>query len=73
MRIDNAYVNAVREWKTSVTSKEVKQFVGFANYHRNFINDYAKIVQPLHSVTGKKYFLWGPEQQLSFEALIYSF
>ena len=42
-------------------------FLGFANYHREFIPWHAKLVAPLHAVTGlNATFAWGPEQQVAF-------
>jgi hypothetical protein len=50
-------------------TKEVEQFGGFANYHRGFVVDYARIAAPLYQVTGKKPFVWETEQVEAFEGL----
>jgi hypothetical protein len=42
---------------------------GFANHHRGFVVDYARIVTPLYQVTDKKPFVWETEQVEAFEGL----
>lgn len=37
MAIGEEYVEAIKEWKTPTNTKEVEQFLGLLNYHRNFI------------------------------------
>ena len=44
--------------------------MGFANYFREFIPWHAKLVAPLHAVTGlNATFAWGPEQQKAFNEI----
>jgi hypothetical protein len=50
----------------------VEQFLGFVNYHRNFIKGYSSIAKPLTIITGKKRFIWGPEQQEAYDTLKYA-
>ena len=69
MQLGKDYVIAVEKWSTPKTSKQVEQFLGFANYHRAFIKDYAKIANPLYNVTGKKLFQWTEDQQTAFDNL----
>ena len=46
---------------------EMQSFLGFANYYREFIPWHAKLVAPLHAVTGlNATFAWGPDQQKAF-------
>lgn len=63
------YVEAVKNWKTPTTTKEIEKFLGFANYHRTFIKDYAKMATPLNRLTGMKPYVWGQEQQDAFDSL----
>jgi len=60
---------AVREWPVPLCSKDVERFLGFANYHRSFVKDFAKLASPLYELTGKNAFKWGDEQQVAFESL----
>jgi hypothetical protein len=41
----------------------------FANYHRSFIKDFAKISGPLYEITGKTKFQWKEPQQQAFDRL----
>ncbi|KAM4064086.1 reverse transcriptase (RNA-dependent DNA polymerase) [Hirsutella rhossiliensis] len=45
--------HAIREWEAPTTVKGVRSFLGFANYYRIFIPDYAKITQPLDALLKK--------------------
>ena len=69
MAIGEEYVEAIKEWKTPTNTKEVEQFLGFVNYHRNFIKGYSALAKPLSILTGKKPFKWGMEQQEAYETL----
>lgn len=68
--MDPAKVKAVTEWPTPRNLKEVRSFVGFANFYRRFIRDFAKMARPLHDLTKKdEQWHWGPEQQQAFDRL----
>ena len=46
------------------TVKDVRSFLGFANYYRHFISKYAEIAAPLTYLTKKDVEMqWGPPQQ----------
>jgi hypothetical protein len=47
----------------------VERFLGFANYHRSFIKDFAKISGPLYEITGKAKLQWKQPQQQAFDRL----
>ena len=50
--------------------KDVRQFVGLASYYRHFIANFAKIAQPLHSLTSKgAVFKWTNQCQKAFDDL----
>ncbi|USP73296.1 Reverse Transcriptase [Curvularia clavata] len=67
-------VQAVRDWKTPKTVKDVQSFLGLANYYRKFIKDYSKITAPLTEITKKEVgFRWKQEQQKAFDKLKQTF
>ena len=50
--------------------KDVRAFLGFANFYRRFVKNYSKIVQPLTLLTRKGVpFVWSESQQQAFEEL----
>ena len=68
--MDPTKVEAVTSWPTLKNLKEVRGFIGFANFYRWFIKDFSKIARPLHDLTKKDTpFLWGPKQKEAFDTL----
>lgn len=51
VRPDPKKVEAVESWPTPRCVKDVRQFLGLANYFRRFIQGYAKLAFPLHQLT----------------------
>ena len=63
-------IQAVSSWPIPKNKKEVESFIGFANYHRDHIKQFAEMAVPLHTLTGSKAeFHWNSEQQTAFEDL----
>ena len=46
-------LKAVRSWERPQIVKDVRSFLGFANYYRRFISKYAEIAAPLTYLTKK--------------------
>jgi len=66
----HAKVTAVNDWPTPRNQKELRSFLGLANFYRRFIASFASIASPLTALTSKEaVYVWGPEQQHAFEAL----
>ena len=47
-------VQAVKDWPTPKTVKNIQEFLGFANFYRRFIENFAKVAQPLTELTKDK-------------------
>jgi hypothetical protein len=63
-------VAAVKDWPTPTMLKEVRAFIGFANFYRRFIKDFATVACPLHDLTKKDMpWKWHAEQQKAFDWL----
>lgn len=63
-------VTAVQEWPPLTTVREVREFLGFANYYRRFIPKFAHVAAPLTDLTKKDVpFEWGPRQCEAFDTL----
>ena len=67
---DPKAVAKLRDWEIPRNKTEMQSFIGFANYYREFLPWHAKLVAPLHAITGNKAnFAWGSEQQLAFNEI----
>ena len=62
-----AKLKAVRDWATPKDVKGVRSFLGFANYYRRFVQNFAAIADPLTSLTRKDMeWQWRPYQRCAF-------
>ncbi|KAJ3001260.1 hypothetical protein NUW54_g6545 [Trametes sanguinea] len=60
----------ISKGKISMDPKKVQAFLGFANFYRRFIKDFAKYAKPLASLTKKDQpWVWGEEQEHVFNSL----
>ena len=72
---DPKKLDAVSDWEKSKTPKDVRSFLGFCSYYRDFIPGYSKVSHPMqilsHWTPGrrKEPFPWGDEQDESFEKI----
>jgi hypothetical protein len=46
-------VQAVLEWPTPTSVKEVQSFLGFANFYRRFVPHFSRLARPLNALTQK--------------------
>ncbi len=69
-RMDPAKIAGVNTWPIPKTATEVRKALGFFNFYRPFIKDFAFIARPLHKLTRKdQEWQWGTEEQEAFDAL----
>ena len=67
---DPKKIEAVAEWPQPKTIKEVRSFVGFAQYYRKFIRNFSNIAAPLNSLTKHRAkFIWSEECNIAFNML----
>ena len=65
LAVDPKKIEAVISWPVPTNKWDVESFLGFVNYHRHHIKDYAKLAAPLYHITGKKVeFEWGSPNRL---------
>ena len=70
MSIDLAKTNAIKEWKSPASLKEVQSFIAFANFYHQFIKDFAKLASSLTALTKKNVaFKWETSKQHTFESI----
>ncbi len=69
-RMDPAKIAGVDTWPVPKNTTEVRKVLGFFNFYRPFIQDFAFIARPLHKLTRKdQEWQWGTEEQEAFDAL----
>ena len=68
--MDPIKVKAITGWPKPNNLRDLRGFVGFANFYRRFIKDFSRIARPLHDLTKKDVpFIWGETQQKAFDTL----
>ena len=73
---DPKKVEAVKNWTVPKTVTDIRSFLGFTNYYRQFIKDYTKVARPLNTliwgenaVKKKKLVEWDEQCQKVFDTL----
>ena len=70
MRITDDHIKAVRDWPVPKNKKELERFLGFINYHRDFISAMAGRTASLYRLTGcKAIWKWTEDHTKAFEEL----
>jgi len=65
-----AKISVVKEFPIPKNLKELRNFLGLANYYRKFVKDFAKIANPLHELTRKGVkFHWTDDCAEAFDKL----
>ena len=70
VKADPRKVQAVVDWPQPENVKQVRSFLGLANYYRRYVARFSKIAAPMTKLTKKNVpFKWTSDQTESFEAL----
>ena len=70
IKVSPSKIEAIREWPTPTTVRQVRSFVGLANFYRKFIKGFSAIAKPLTELTKKDIlFQWGAEQTKAMNEL----
>jgi hypothetical protein len=70
VKVDPEKVDAIRSWEAPTTVKAVRSFLGFANFYRDFIEDFSELAAPLVRLTRKEEpWRWKKAEQAAFEEL----
>ena len=69
--MDEGKVSTVLSWPVPKTVKDLQRFLGFANFHRRFIENYSLLSAPLTSLLRRKpkTLSWNPEASQAFQNL----
>ena len=70
VKTDPDKIKSIKEWKLPGCKKELQTFLGFCNYYRRFIKDYAVMSSPLSSMLkNDSKFVWTDESRSMFYRL----
>ncbi|CAI7802842.1 unnamed protein product [Closterium sp. NIES-53] len=70
VHVDPRKIEAVKKWEVPENMKELQQFLGFTNYYKRFVPQYAKIAAPLTDLLKKDTpFKWDTPHQQAIEQL----
>ena len=53
-----SYVDKVVNWPQPATGRDLEAFLGFTNYYRKFLTDFANMTTGLNAVKSKKIIGW---------------
>ncbi len=69
-RMDPTKISGIKDWPLPKTVTDVRSFLGFCNFYRAFIRDFANIARPLNQLTKKEHvWEWTDRQQQAFDTL----
>jgi len=70
IKMEKKKVDRVLSWPQPKTVKDVRKFLGLANYYKRFIKDFAQVARLLNMLTRKdKKWWWEEAQQKAFDKL----
>ncbi|MBD2359459.1 DDE-type integrase/transposase/recombinase [Tolypothrix sp. FACHB-123] len=70
VRPDPEKIRAVEEWEAPRSVRDLRSFLGFANFYRDFIPGFSSITEPLNQLTTKgATFRWEAEEEEAFQRL----
>jgi hypothetical protein len=70
LSMDPVKLSRIRDWPTPTSVKQVRGFIGFANFYRWFIKKFSELVLPLNNLLQKDTkFDWNNQCQEAFETL----
>jgi len=63
-------VDSILSWPQPKTVRDVRKFLGLANYYRRFIKDFTQVARPMNVLTRKdEKWRWEEPQQKAFNKL----
>jgi hypothetical protein len=69
-KMEEKKISEVRDWKPPKNVRGIRSFLGFCNFYRRFIKNFALIARPLHDLEQKDYkWRWNQREQDAFDQL----
>ncbi|GJY49816.1 putative reverse transcriptase domain-containing protein [Tanacetum coccineum] len=70
IHVDPAKIESIKDWASSKTPTEIRQFLGLAGYYRRFIKGFSKIAKSMMKLTHKGIkFDWGEKEENTFQLI----
>jgi len=70
IEMEKEKVDGILSWPQPKTVRDVRKFLGFANYYRRFIKDFARVARPMNMLMQKdEKWRWEEPQQKAFDEL----
>jgi len=70
IEMEKEKVDGVLSWPEPRNVKDIRKFLGLANYYRRFIRDFARVARPINMLTRKDMkWRWKGEEQAAFDEL----
>ena len=69
LKMDPNKIEALVDWPTPQCKKDVQQFLGFVNFYRRFVKDFAKTARPLNHLCGSSPWSWNKAENDAFISL----
>ena len=69
LQMDPKKVEALNSWPTPRCKKDVQQFLGFVNFYRRLVKDFAKTARPLNRLCGSSPWTWTALEDEAFSSL----
>ena len=68
--MDPGKLKGIRDWLAPTTVKQVRGFLGFGNFYRQFIRNFSELAKPLNDLLKKEQkFEWTDECQQAFDTM----
>ena len=68
--MDPGKLNGIRDWPAPTTVKQVRGFLGFGNFYRQFIQNFSELAKPMNELLKKEQkFEWTNKCQLAFDTM----
>ena len=72
LKVDPMKIKTISDWPQPTCVRDIQSLLGFANYYRQFVKDYARITTPLTVLLHKgRDWMWGEEQERAFQQIKY--
>ena len=69
LKMDPKKIEAVLSWPIPKSKKDVQQFLGFVNFYRRFVWNFAKTAQPLYRLCSSNPWSWSSTKNDAFYSL----